>query len=260
MDEKSLIQFFKSRQTRLGQRRWGCLDETQIAAYADHQVTEGEKQRAEAHLADCDYCLDQLAFLIRMRSADLPESVPEPLLSQARKLKRTPAKSERNTVWVWGKFVAATAVVCLILITAISLRQPRKVSIITQSQVPIVQPATAPLQIVPTTPSNQAPTVRGGKKSQFTITVISPAPGGAPTAGMVELRWPPQARALDYVVIALTPDGDEIWREKTIAPSVRITSDANLQPGHKYFVTVQAFLMEGKSVQSDPVAFTVGNP
>lgn len=260
MNEKSLIQFFKSRLTKPGPRRWGCLKETQIAAYADHRVTEREKLRAEAHLADCDFCRAQVAFLARAQNAEIPEPVSDALLLRAKNLARATTKSEVNTVWTWGKFAAATAGVCLVLITAISLRRPRKVSIITQSQIPIVQPATAPPHAVPTTPGNLAPTVRGGKKSPFTITIIFPAATGVLTADKIELRWQPIAGALDYMVIAQTPEGDEIWRQRTIEPSVRITSDANLQPGHSYFVTVRAHLMEGKSVQSDPVAFTVGNP
>lgn len=259
MDDKSLFRFFKARLTKTGKRRWGCLDESQIAAYADHQLTGREKERAEAHLADCDFCLDQVAFLVRTQNAEMPEQVSEALLVRTRKLARTKAKPEGNTIWVWGKIAAATAVVYLVLITAISLRHHRTVPPVMPGHNPIVRPGAAPTQTPHATPAEQTPTVRGSGKSPLTITIVSPAPGSTLPANKVELRWQPVEGALDYVVTVLTPDGDEIWRQRIIEPTVRITSDANLQPGHHYFATVRAYLMEGKTLQSDPVVFTVGN-
>lgn len=259
MDEKSLFRFFKARLTKTGQRRWGCLDETQIAAYADRQLAGREKERAEAHLADCDFCLDQVAFLVRTQNAEMSDTVSDALLVRARKLAGTKGKSKGNTIWAWGKIAAATAVVCLVLITAISLRHPRNVPPVMPGHNPTVQPETVPAQTPHATPAGQTPTVRGSGKSPVTITVISPAPGSTLPANKVELRWQRVEGALDYVVTVLTPDGDEVWRQRLIEPSVRITSDANLQPGHHYFAIVRAYLMEGKTVQSDPVVFTVGN-
>ena len=86
MQGTTLVQFFKSRLTRIRQRRWSCPEESQIAAYADHQLAGPAKDKLEAHLADCDFCLDQVGFLIRSANAPLPEMVPDSLLRRAGKL------------------------------------------------------------------------------------------------------------------------------------------------------------------------------
>lgn len=259
MHENKLVHYLKTRLTTVGKRRWGCLNEIQIAAYADHRITGREKERAEAHLADCDFCLDQVTFLVRMQNAELPELVPDSLLIRARKLAQAKPKSEGSAIWVWGKIAAATAAACVVLATAISLRHPRTVPTVAPHQNPTARPAQAPPQIAPAIPNEPPPTVRGGRKSYLVPTIVSPAAGSTLQANAIEIRWQPVSGAMDYQVIAQTLEGDEVWRQRTLESSIRITRDANLQAGHTYFVTVRAFLVEGKSVQSAPVAFTVGN-
>lgn len=260
MDENHLIRFFKFRLTKVGKRRWGCLDETQIAAYAGHQITGREKERTEAHLADCDFCLDQVALLVRMQNAKLPDSVPDSLLVRARKLARVNAKSEGSAVWRWGKIAAATAAACLVLVTVISLRHPRTVPIVAPHQNPIARPALVPSQIAPTIPNEQPPTVRGSKQSPLALTVVSPAAGSTVQANEIEFRWQSISGALDYEVNVLTPEGDQVWKQRTMGSSIQLAGDVKLEAGHKYFFTVRAYLAQGKSVQSAPVAFTVVHP
>jgi hypothetical protein len=151
--------------------------------------------------------------------------------------------------------IAALVLVGLVLAAALSLRHRRTAPTIVGDQNQKVAPPTAPSTVI-----KQSATVQESKKSPFTLTVASETGGSTSAADKIELHWQSVEGALDYVVIVLTPENDEVWRQKTIAPTARITGDAHLQPGHKYFVKVRANLMEGKSLQSDPVAFTAGNP
>jgi Putative zinc-finger len=261
MNENSLKSFFRSRTTKAGQRRWGCLDEAQIAAYADHQITGREKERVEAHLADCDTCLEQVSFLIRTKNAEMAESVPGGLLLRAKKLAGTKAKSEGSMVWVWGKFAAATAVACLFVATAISLRQSQSPTnpAVAPHQNPVTQPVQSPAPVAPTVPVGRHPAVRGRENSLFIPTVVFSPAGSAPPANRIDFRWQAVPGALDYEVIVLSAVGDQVWKQRATATSVQLPGSVSLEAGRKYFVTVRAYLTEGKSVESAPVGFTVGH-
>ncbi|HEV2352509.1 MAG TPA: zf-HC2 domain-containing protein [Terriglobia bacterium] len=257
MDKNNLIQFFKFRMTKFDQRPWGCLDESQIAAYADHQYAGREKERMEAHLADCDDCLDQVTFVVRSRNSELQESVPDALLLRAKRLAK--AKPEGSTVWVWGKIAAATAVACLAVVTVISLRQSTTVTPVTPIQNPVIRPAQTPTQAVPAARVQRHPAIRGSQKSVFAPTVVSSLGGNGTLAGGIEIRWQPVSGAMDYEVMVLTPEGDQVWKKRTTEASIQLPRAVSLKAGQKYFVTIRAYLTEGKSVQSAPMAFTVGN-
>ncbi len=256
MDERSLFHFFKTHLTKAGGRRWACLGETQIAAYADRQLAGQAKERVETHLADCDFCLDQVAFLIRTQRAESPEPVPDWLLLRARKLTGEKTRPEGSAVWRWGKIAAATATACLVLVVSISLRHHQTVPTVAPRQTPVAMPLHVPGQTAPTTPSELPPAVRGGLKSHLALTVVSPAAGSIVPENEIEFRWEPVSGALEYEVEVLTLDGDLVWKQRTVGSSIRLTGDVKLEAGHKYFVSVRAYLAEGKSVQSAPVAFT----
>src|ERR1039458_6767552 len=114
MQGKGLVYFFKTRLKNIGQRRWNCPQDSQIAAYADHQLAGPARDRVEAHLADCDFCRDQVGYLIRCANTTLPEPPPDSLLQRAKKLGEDRPRAEVRAFWQWGKIAAATA--CLVVI------------------------------------------------------------------------------------------------------------------------------------------------
>jgi hypothetical protein len=259
MNEKNLSKPLKSRKTKTGRRRWGCLDEAQIAAYADHQVAGREKECAEAHLADCDYCLEQVGFLVRTRNAEMAEAVPESLLLRARKLAGPIGNPKGSTVWIWGKFAGATAVACLLVVTAISLRQTQSPTNpgVAPRQNPISQPIQPPAPVAPTVPAERHPEVRGGQNSLLAPKVIFPVVGSAIQANQFEFRWEPISGAREYEVEVLNLEGDLMWKQRVVGSSIRLQSDVGLKAGQKYFVSVRAYLDDGRSVLGTPVSFTV---
>ena len=52
-----------------------CPDTELLAAYVDENVTEKERRHIDAHLVDCERCLDVVAFVIASKVA-IPDSVP----------------------------------------------------------------------------------------------------------------------------------------------------------------------------------------
>ena len=111
LNEKSLLQILRMRPTQGEKRGWRCPDEHQIAAYAYHQLHGREKDRVEAHLADCAFCLDQVAFLVRARKAEISGSVPASVLSRAQELASAKARREVSPGWGWGAVADRKSVV-----------------------------------------------------------------------------------------------------------------------------------------------------
>jgi hypothetical protein len=259
MQERNLVAFFKSRMTK-GWRRWGCLDESQIAACADHQLAGQARERAEAHLADCDFCLEQVAFLIRTQQAETPEPAPDWLLLRAKNLVQKEARAEGSALWHWGKFAAAAA--CLALVAVVTLRRPLTGPTPALRQTPAARLSHEPSRIAQSTPPAEPlrpPKVRGGQKTPLALTVVFPPAGSTMSENEIEFHWVPVAGALDYEVQLMTAEGDLVWKQKTAESVLRLPGKVKLEAGQKYFVSIRAYLAEGKSAQSAPVAFTVAH-
>ncbi len=257
MQGKGLVHFFKSRLTRNGQRRWNCPRDAQIAAYADRQLAGRAKERVEAHLADCDFCRDQVGYLIRSANSPTPESPPDSLLERAKKLGEERPRAEGIAFWHWGKIAAATA--CLVVVGTIAFRHHPAGPTTAPANPPIALPAQAPPQIAPPAPStmNPRPAVRGGNNHWLQPALVFPASGSMVPEGNIDFRWEPVAGALDYEVKLLSEDGDMVWTNTSSVSNLRLPAEVKLEAGKKYFVQVRANLAEGKSSQSAPIAFTV---
>jgi hypothetical protein len=255
--ETSLKRFFKTRFKARDRRRWGCLDESEIAAYRDHRMDSREKGRVEAHLAECDFCLGQVVFLSRMGRAPVPESVPGELISRAQKL--VPSRTRTVFGWAWRWEAVAATVAGLAVVVVLSLRNPvREVPTVQPS--PAVAPTTqAPSPAAPGVPSQPAPlpAVRRARPQISAPALLSPRPNATLSGGPVEFRWEGVRNALYYEVQVVTADGDLVWESRTEGNATSLSSDVSLQTGQRYFVWVQAFLAEGKTTKSTAVAFTV---
>ena len=257
MQGKGLVYFFKTRLKRIGQRGWNCPHDSQIAAYADHQLAGPAKDRVEAHLADCDFCRGQVGYLIRSANASLPEPPPDSLLQRAKKLGEERPRAEVRAFWQWGKIAAATA--CLVVIGTIALRNKSAGPTTSPANHPMVLPTQTPAQIAPPAPVELTPrpTERSGHKTLLEPALVFPTPGAIVPEGQIDFRWEPVAGALDYEVKLLTEEGDMVWTDISSASSLRLPADVKLEAGKRYFVQVRANLAEGKSAQSAPITFTV---
>jgi len=121
MNEQDLLRLLRPRKTGQGKRSWRCPDETNLAAYADAHLAADAQRRLEAHLADCDFCLNQIAFLLRAQESAMPE-VPQGLLTRARALGAEGKEARWFAAWRWRPAVAAAA--CVVLGAIVWLRQP----------------------------------------------------------------------------------------------------------------------------------------
>ncbi|MGI9166063.1 MAG: anti-sigma factor family protein [Pyrinomonadaceae bacterium] len=278
MDEKDL------KNLRSGGRRsfqapgWRCPDEAQLAAYVDQRLDTTGKQSVEAHVANCEWCLNQVAFLARSAEWADPSPVPVQVISQARNLVPAPEHSS-GINWRWTAPLAAAA--CLVLAIALALafqfrRSSRSgdQSLVAQSQPqvsvpsgklpPAVQSDTSPVgsaksSVSPATTKprpTQSPTaVRGADNlNALSFRLITPREGTVVKNSHLALRWVPIPNAVFYEISVVSATGDPVSQLKTEETHLQLPAQIKLTPGAKYFVWVSANLREGKTLKSNVVS------
>jgi len=253
MNEQDLLRLLRPRKTGQGKRSWRCPDETNLAAYADAHLADDAQRRLEAHLADCDFCLNQIAFLLRAQESAMPE-VPQGLLTRARELGAEGKEARWLAEWRWR--TAAAAAACVVLGAIVWLRQPPP---------PLVPPHRGPAPLVevapaPTaTPSAPHRVVRNGQKAGAPLRLLFPREGAIiPRAGF-DFRWTEVRGCLFYEIRLMTGEGDLVWEGRVEATQARIPANVQLTPGSKYFISVHAYLPEGKTLPAAVVGFTVAD-
>lgn len=256
MDEGHLVRALAKGKRNSPQRTWRCPGDGEIAAHVDGGLDEAAAQRVAEHLADCDFCLDQVSFLAHAREGEVPAEVPEALLARARRLAGPLDQPQARPMLRWalaGGFAASLA-----LVAGLWLREP---------QVVISPPPTAGPPRVETKPPARsvappktvpAPTVRNRTRLQVLPELLFPQEGSVITAEEFELRWHEVDRSLFYEVRVVTADGSLVWEGRSEVAHARLPADVRLAEGKKYFVWIRAYLPEGKALRSPAVGFTVG--
>jgi hypothetical protein len=273
MDEKDLKDLLQSRRRKSFRRSWRCPDEIQIAAYADHQLEATARELVSTHLANCDFCLSQISFLLQARDWANPDQVPPDVLRRARDL--VSRKSGRATTWGWRWVAASATAACLVLLLAfITLRFLGQPTVNAPSE-PLVAQQHQP-NIVPLAPNSPAtpraaaqpsatktrsvepagPAIRGGDRDLLP-TVVFPADGATLPRSELDFRWEPVADTVFYDVRVVTAAGELIHEAKTEDTHLRLADDIQLAPGGKYFVSIRAHVREGKTVKSNIVSFRI---
>jgi len=253
MNEQDLLRLLRSRKTGEGQRGWRCPDEADLAAYADARLADGARRRIEAHLAGCDFCLDQVAFLLRPEESAMPD-VPPGLLARARDLGATGKEVRWWAEWRWG--TAAAAAACVVLGAIIWLRQPTPPPVPSRSgSAPLVEVAPAPAATaVPSAPHRA---VRNGQKLSAGLRLLFPREGALIPSEGFDFRWTEVRGCLFYEIRLMTGEGDLVWEGRVEATQARIPANVQLTPGGKYFISVRAYLPEGKTLPAAVVGFRV---
>jgi hypothetical protein len=207
-----------------------CPDETRLAAFVDGGLEPSDRARLQRHLADCPYCLGQVSALVRLQEADLPEVDPG-LVRRARVTPPSETRWQRMLARRWALACVATA--CLAIMVIVWVRLPR--------------------------PADKE-TVRTSYAQGSAPELVLPREGTALKRSAVEFRWTPIERALFYEVRVLTADGDLVWQIRAESTEARPSADITFRSGQNYFVSVSAWLPEGKAARSTVVGFQVTGP
>lgn len=263
-------------QKQTGARGRHCLDETQLAAFIAKRLDRSANAEVEFHLADCDFCLSQLAFLTQPVDVEKIDQVPFSLLARARDIGARKPNTTFNWGWRWAAPVAAMA--SLILLVGIAVLQLRNRGAASPGNGPLIAQRTQPLPITTpeaTTPppavhsepapGTQAPKpkserteeVRRGSSQDAIPRLVSPQEGALIARNDLELRWQAVPDAIFYEVRVMTTAGDVVFAEQTERTSLTPGAAATLKPGAKYFVVVNAQLRQGRTEKSEVVSFRI---
>ena len=251
-----MLDRIRRQRSRTGLKRgWRCPEETELAGYAEAQLGGSAKERLEHHLADCGYCRNQVAALLRLQAEAVPSEVPAALLARARELAERAGHGSSLPLLRWGTIAAAA---CLALVVATTYRQP-------VPSPPLTPSRPAPPAALPSTPSVTVPPpagpriVRNQRKETPTLHLLYPREGAVVAPKEVEFRWKRVPGTLYYDIRIVTDEGDLIWEGRADQTRVTLPSDIHLQAGQEFFVRIRAQLPEGKTVSSRVVGFKVKN-
>ncbi len=259
MDEKKLGRLLRAKKITVLSRGWRCPDETQLAGYVDGRLLASDKNRLDGHLAECDYCLGQVAALLRLEGAAMPDNVPPALLARARDLVPAPAPPSVWPVVRWGTVAAMTA--CIAVVTTVWIHRQENETFAPAPpaiQSPATQsPATSAPTPAPVAPPTTTPRqVRTVKPAGPSLELLAPREGSALPPEALDFRWTRVPASLYYEVRVMTADGDLVWEGRAEGNQARLPENVQLISGTKYFVSVRAFLPDGKTLTSPVVGFT----
>ncbi|MFB3923164.1 MAG: anti-sigma factor [Terriglobia bacterium] len=254
MAEMDLKRWLRAKRLSPAVRGWRCPDENDIAAYVDGKIPAPAREHMERHLAGCDYCLGQVAALLRLEDSPMPESVPPALLARARDFASAPASPSVWPIVRWGAVAAVTA--CIAVVTTLWYQRQDRDTFV--PPVPAIQspasqpPATSTPAPLATTPRE----VRTVKPAGPSFTLLAPREGAAVPGGNLDFRWTPASGSLYYEVRVMTVEGDLVWEGRAEGNETRLPGTVQLVAGARYFVSVRALMPDGKALASPVVGFT----
>jgi len=232
------------------ERQPGCPDDYTLASYIDGGLSERDHGRFELHLADCAYCTERVGALGRTREAETTVQVPELLRARSGKLVNAPGTKNapiNPALWRKAPRWAAAAVVVLAIGVLSQLYSPS----------PNVQEASPSIE-TPGQPAGIRET-RNMEPGAMGPSLLSPLEGMTiiPDDGL--FNWTPVQDSLYYQLRIVSDEGDLVWQERVDGTQWALPSGLSLSPGAEYFVRVDAYLAEAKSLNSDYVLFRVGD-
>lgn len=267
-----------------GRRGWRCPDVSVLAGFADNQLPERTQQSLQHHLASCDWCLSQMAFLVQSEDLTTGQPIPPALLAKARGLVDAP-NSGGSHLGLWGwRWTAVAATAALLLVGGFflfwlqrSINSGRPENELVASNEPASRPsisAVAPAGPESPTPAQaadanaakhpgrrEAPIQRDNVVRKGEIaepsgpTIILPAERARVKTHGLTVRWMPASDAIFYELSLMTDEGDLVLNSTT--DGTELKPQVDLKPGGKYFLQVSAHLKNGKTVKAKMVSFTV---
>ena len=225
--DKEKIKNILSRGGQLAQESEACLDAEQLATFLEGNFQSEQHDQAERHLADCTYCLDRVAAIVRSED-DSDSSIPDQLLEKAGSL---PSRQSTRRFPRWA--VAAAAVLA--------------VGLVFQQLVPRQD----------TGLQGEPRQVRYSDRNARQPLVLAPEEGSAIFPSEQVFRWTEVSGSLFYDVRLVSPDGDLIVRERVQDTRWLIPENLGLEAGMEYFVRVDAYLNDSKFLSSEHVVFSI---
>ncbi len=240
MDRKQLQELIRQ-EAQAPVRQAGCPADDRLAVFMDGGLDKAAHDHLIRHLSDCQYCLDRVGMLGRARDDEAPVLVPQTLLARGQRLASAGQGPARHEAGRKPRISWAAAAV-LVLAVALVARQ-----------VPEPAPPAGP----PAVPDRGLRESRSIDPGIAGPRLLSPSEGSRLTAGGLEFNWAPVPDSLYYQVRILSSEGDLVWQERVAGTRWTPPAAFELVPGADYFVRIEAWLDDSRSVKSDFLPFRV---
>ena len=235
------------RPTRRLERQLDCPDDYDLASYMEGGLNEKAHKRFESHLADCGFCMERVGLLGRARDTEAESPVPDLLLARSAKLAKDQDGSKAgyripNLRLNYARRWAAAAVVVLAIGLLMNLESPKQV---TQESTP---------------PGGSLSPIRQERNIDpyaLVPKIISPAENSTINPRSQQFVWAPVRGSLYYQIRIVSDEGDLVWQERVNGTQWALPPQVLLIHDSEYFVRVDAYLAESKSLNSDYVVFKV---
>jgi hypothetical protein len=119
----------------------------------------------------------------------------------------------------------------------------------------LVEVAPAPAAIA--VPSATPRVVRNEQRASVALRLLFPREGTIVSRESFDFRWTEVRGSLFYEIRLMTAEGDLVWEGRIEGTQTRVPANVQLVPGGKYFVSVRAYLPEGKTLPAAVVGFRV---
>ena len=268
-ERDSLKTAIQMRAAEPAERTRHCPDEAGLAAFAESRIEAALRERIEAHVAGCAYCLGQVAFLVRAQEMETGVPVPARLLARAQEL-----VPERRSFWLvpaWRWAAATAAMAVLVVVVTLNLREPAPLPLTVAPAPTKSQPAAPPRVGAPQTqapattpgkPATSAPApgprqTRRAAPAAAAPEILSPREGADVARSGLEIRWQPVAGSLYYEVHVVSAQGDLLWQHRVEGTSAQIPREVTLREGEQLFAWVRAHLPDGRTIKGQAIGFRI---
>jgi hypothetical protein len=241
MDDHKHIDLLTLQAAELTERTPFCPEDQQIAEYFEDQLPETERDQVERHLADCRFCLARLGMLQRLEQNPVAPRIPEDVLATAKSIGRVTV-SRPNGAPAWT--AAAMLVIAVgVLYQIFPVRETGQA----------VLPRTHMNE-----PSSGLRDTRSVDPGAMGPRFLSPREGPDVISNASIFKWTAVPNSLYYEVRIVSDTGDLLWQERVDGTEWRLPAGLALTPGLEYFVRVDAYLTDAKTLQSGYMLFRPG--
>ena len=237
MNDKQIIKRIQNLRTLEAGPGPACSDDHQIAAFVDGKLSRVERDGLIHHIADCGSCVSRIGMLNRLRAVEDQDAVQDITLARARRLVRRAGIGQLAPRWA-----AAAVIVLAVALTVGKFSNDN------------AGPESSPSFLPPVASVRQSRNINPDAiRPRFLI----PHEGAVIDIGNTRFRWTEIPDSLYYDVRIVTGAGDMVWQDRIDDTRWVLPGHLELESGVDYYVRVDAYLAEAKSVSSRHLLFRV---
>ncbi|HWP83409.1 MAG TPA: zf-HC2 domain-containing protein [Bacteroidota bacterium] len=209
--------------------------EAELVLLIEEKAPEAQAARIRAHLAECEECTEQVAFLLRLPSllsGETPTRLDPGTFEKARYL----ASHQNRFRFLTQVFKQPAGIaVAVLLLVAVGI------------SIPFLYDSSPPTRL------------RTGLETESALRLF-PEDGSTLDTAPLELRWTKVPHAVEYYLTVYEEAGTVLWRGNSTDTLLRVASAVEFESGKSYFWSVEALLPDRTVYRSKLHAFRFSSP